>query len=296
MSKKVREKKDRNRRVKMLFYIYVCISLCGSGVILWLQGAKNVPVGILLFILYFIGIYILCFLFHLLVFAIGGYTIHVDRLPKTIHTFYRWYGFETLKVFMKSLHIRIHIHGLENMPEKGTPFLLVGNHRSIFDPMIGMAYLVDWDLAYVSKQENLTIPFVGRYIAAVGCLPLDRDNPKNAVRTIKQAAENIRSGYANYGIYPEGGENKTNQPMLPFRNGAFKIAKDVGCQVILTTVRNSDHIFRRAFTFRPIHIEWDILGTIPAEEVKACKTNEISERAFQVMNAFLTENPDPIYH
>ena len=280
----------------MLFYIYCVISLCGSGVILWLRGTDNVLTGILLFLLFAVGLFLICFLLHVLVFAIVSRTIKMDDLPKDIHTFYRWYGFQTLELLMKSLHIRIRFHGMEKMPEKGTPFLMVGNHRSVFDPMIGLVYFQKWDLAYVSKQENLKIPCVGRFIAAVGNLPLDRENPKNAVRTIKQAAENIRSGYANYGIYPEGGENKTKAPMLPFRNGAFKIAKDAGCQVILTTVRNSDHIFRRAFTFRPIHIEWDILGTISVEEVKACKTNEISDRAFQVMNTFLTENPDPIYH
>ena len=280
----------------MLFYIYLSISLCGSGVILWLRGgAENVFTGILLYLLFFVILYVLCFLLHVLVFAIGGYTINVDNLPKTIHTFYRWYGFETLKVFMKTLHMRIHIHGMENLPEKGTPFLLVGNHRSIFDPMIGMAYLVDWDLAYVSKQENLKIPFVGRYIAAVGCLPLDRENPKNAVRTIKKAAENIRSGYANYGIYPEGGENKTHDPVLPFRSGAFKVAKDAGCRIVLTAVRGSDKIFRRAFTFRPIHVHMDILETISEEEVKASRTTDLSDKAFRILNDHLTEHPGDVY-
>lgn len=278
----------------MLFYIYLTISLCGSGLMLYLRGVDNVAAGIGLYILFFLGCYVLCFLLHLLVFAIGGYTINVNKLPKDIHTWYRWYGFETLKVFMKTLHVRIHFHGLEMLPEK-EPFLLVGNHRSIIDPMIGLAYFKKYDLAYVSKQENLNIPFVGRYIAAVGCLPLDRDNPKNAIRAIKQAAENIKTGYANYGIYPEGGENKTHDPVLPFKNGAFKIAKDAGCQIILSATRNSDHLFRRAFTFRPIHIHVDILGVIPAEVVKAEKTNELSDRAYAVINEFLTIHPADDY-
>ena len=71
------------------------------------------------------------------------------------------------------------------------------------------------------EQENLKIPFVGRFIAAVGCLPLDRDNPKNAVRTIRKAAENIKNGYANYGIYPEGWENKN---FIPFDMNFFMLS------------------------------------------------------------------------
>lgn len=278
----------------MLFYIYVIVSLCGSGLRLWIKGADNVPAGIGLFVLFFVLYYLLCFLLHLLVFSIGGYTINMNNLPKSIHTWYRWYGFETLLVFMGSLHIRIHIHGMEKLP-KDAPYFLVGNHRSIFDPMIGLAYFKPYNLAYVSKQENLKIPFVGRYIAAVGCLPLDRENPKNAVRTIKQAAENIRTGYANYGIYPEGGENKTPDPLLPFRPGAFKIAKDAGCRIILSATRGSDKVFRRAFTFRPIHIHVDIIDVIPEEVVKAKKASELSDMSFQILWDHLTKYPGDRY-
>ena len=279
----------------MLFYIYLFTSLIGSGFWVWQTGVTNPFAIIGLFLLFFVILYLLCFLLHLLVFAIGGFTINTEKLPKDIHTFYRWYGFESLIVFWKSLRISIHIHGMEKMPEKGTPFFLVGNHRSIIDPMIGLVYFKPWDLAYVSKQENLVIPFVGRYIAAVGCLPLDRENPKNAIKAIKKAGENIRSGYANYGIYPEGGENKTHDPVLPFKSGAFKIAKDAGCPIILSATRGSDHLFRRAFTLRKIHIHVDILGIIPEEDVKAKKTQELSDMSEEIIGTFLTEHPADAY-
>ena len=275
----------------MLFYIYLFSSLVGSGLWVWHLGVTNPFAIASLFLLFFVIFYLLFFLLHLLVFAIGAYTINTEKLPKNIHTFYRWYGFESLTLFMKSLRISIHMHDMDRMPEKGTPFLLIGNHRSIFDPLVGLVHFKPWDLAYVSKQENLDIPFVGRYIAAVGCLALDRDNPKNAIKTIKKAAENIRSGYANYGIYPEGWENKTHDPLLPFRSGAFKIAKDAGCPIVLSTIRGSDHIFRRAFTLRKIHIHVDILDTIPAEKVKAHKTQELADMSAEIMAAFLTEHP-----
>ena len=120
-------------------------------------------------------------------------------------------------------------------------------------------------------------------------------NPKNALKSIRKAAENIRTGYANYGIYPEGWENKTHDPLLPFRSGALKIAKDAGCRIVLTAIRSSDHIFRRALTLRRIHIHVDILETISEEEVKASKTAELSDRAMQVLGEFLTEHPADVY-
>jgi 1-acyl-sn-glycerol-3-phosphate acyltransferase len=279
----------------MLFYIYLTISICGSAGLVWLKGPEN-PFAIAgFFLLYFVILYLLLFLLHLFVFAIGGFTINTERLPKNIHTFYRWYGFQSVGLFMKSLHIRVHLHGMERMPEKGVPFLLVSNHRSIFDPLVGLLSFTDWDLAFVSKQENLNIPFVGRYTAAVGCLALDRENAKNALVSIKKAAENIKTGYANYGIYPEGWENKSHDPLLPFRSGAFKIAKQAGCRIVLCTIRNSDHIFRRGLLFRRIHIHVDILDTIPEEVVKAEKSGQLADRAAKIMGEFLTEHPADVY-
>ena len=274
----------------MFFYIYLGIGLLGSGWIVYRSDVQNFFAGAGLFLLYALLIYLALFVLQVLVFVVVSLTINVNNLPKSIHGFYRFMGFETTLMFMKTLHIRVHLHGLEHMPES-EPYLLVSNHRSIFDPLVGLIYLKKYDIAFISKQENLKIPFVGRYIAAVGCLPLDRENPKNAIKSIRKAAENIKSGYANYGIYPEGWENKSHDPLLPFRSGAFKIAKDAGCQIVMSAIRNSDHIFRRAFTFRPIHIHLDILGTIPSEIVKAEKTGELSERAFRVMEEFLTEHP-----
>ena len=274
----------------MLFIIYLTLSLAGSGWLVYRSDVTGFPACAGLFLLYTVLLFLAFFVLQVIAFALFSLTINVNRLPASIHNPYRWMGFETVRLFMQILHIRIHLHGLEKLPDS-EPYLLVSNHRSIFDPLVGLIWLKDYDLAYVSKQENFKIPFVGRYIAAIGCVPLDRENAKAAILSIKKAADNIKRGYVNYGIYPEGWENKSHDPLLPFRSGAFKIAKDAGCQVVISAIRNSDHIFRRAFTFRPIHIHLDVLDTIPAEVVKAEKTGELSDRAFRIMEDFLTEHP-----
>jgi 1-acyl-sn-glycerol-3-phosphate acyltransferase len=274
----------------MLFIIYLTLSLAGSGWLVYRSDVTGFPACAGLFLLYTVLLFLAFFVLQVIAFALFSLTINVNRLPASIHNPYRWMGFETVRLFMQILHIRIHLHGLEKLPDS-EPYLLVSNHRSIFDPLVGLIWLKDYDLAYVSKQENYKIPFVGRYIAAIGCVPLDRENAKAAILSIKRAADNIKRGYVNYGIYPEGWENKSHDPLLPFRSGAFKIAKDAGCQVVISAIRNSDHIFRRAFTFRPIHIHLDVLDTIPAEVVKAEKTGELSDRAFRIMEDFLTEHP-----
>ena len=224
--------------------------------------------------------YIALFALHVAIFALVGATINEKKLPKSIHTFYRWFGLLTLKVFVDSFRFRIKISGKEKLPEEN--FLIVSNHRSMFDPLIGITRLKDHDMAYISKEENLKIPFVGRYMKAVGCLDIDRENTRNAVKTINKAAEYIKTGHCNLGIYPEGMVNKNDEPLLPFRAGAFKIAKKAHCPVAVMTIKNSNKVFRR-FIFKRIKVDIDILGVIPAEEVDKLTTQEISDKAYDMM-------------
>ncbi|SEF75841.1 1-acyl-sn-glycerol-3-phosphate acyltransferase [Eubacterium ruminantium] len=224
--------------------------------------------------------YIALFALHVAVFVLVGATINEKKLPKSIHTFYRWFGLLTLKVFVDSFRFKIRINGQEKLPEEN--FLLVCNHKSIFDPLIGITRFKKYNMAYISKKENLKIPFVGRYMKAVGCLDLDRENARNAIETINKAATYIKTGHCNLGIYPEGMENKTDELLLPFRPGAFKIAKKAHCPVAVMTIKNSDRVFRR-FMFKRIKVDIDILGVIDREEIKKLSTQEISDKAFGMM-------------
>ena len=75
--------------------------------------------------------------------------------------------------------------GADRLPEGG--FLLVGNHRSDFDPITAMYALRDRGLTFVTKKENIDIPVGGRLIAGSGCISLDRSDDKQGLLVIRQA-------------------------------------------------------------------------------------------------------------
>ena len=266
----------------MLHYLYMIISF-GLGVYFIINGAITFTfLGRVAFLLAFTLIgYISLFLVQLLIFVIIGSTINVNKLPKTIDTIYRRYGLATLKVFVDSFRIKVDSSGLDKIPDE--PFLLVSNHKSFFDPLVGIELFKKHNLAWVSKEENMRIPAVGKYMFAVGCIPINRTSTKEAIKSINKAAEYIKSGYCSIGIYPEGKENKTDDvPLLPFRDGAFKIAKKAGCPVVVTTIKNSRRVFRR-FVFKPIHIRIDVLDVIDKDTVKKLKTPELSKLTSDIM-------------
>ena len=59
---------------------------------------------------------------------------------------------------------------------------------------------------------------------------------------LKKAIKHIEDGISIY-VCPEGTRNKTDEPLLDFHAGTFKIAERTGCTVVPITMVNSEQIF-----------------------------------------------------
>lgn len=169
--------------------------------------------------------------------------------------------------------IRVRADGTDRLPQD-RPFLLVGNHLSNLDPLVALAALRGYETAFVSKPENFKIPVVGFVMRNAAFLPIDRENPRNAVATIKTAAQYITERSLCVGIYPEGTRNKSGEGLLPFHNGSFKIATTAKCPVAVLTLRYE----QGAFPYRRI-ARIRVVETLDADYISANRTDAISERA-----------------
>ncbi len=148
---------------------------------------------------------------------------------------YRGIAYHTLAWLVRILGYRITVSGADKLP--AAPFLLVCNHRSAFDPLITIAGLKNRRyLTFVSKPEVLCVPLLGRLMLHASFLPIDRDNPRQAIITIRRAARYMQERGLCMGIYPEGTRNKGND-LLPFHNGVFKIAKQADSPIAVCTIR-----------------------------------------------------------
>ena len=78
-------------------------------------------------------------------------------------------------------------------------------------------------LIFVSKPENWNIPIAGRLAVRCCFRTIDRENARNALRTIQDCARLLDEKAGPVVIYPEGTRSKTGE-LLPFHNGVFKIA------------------------------------------------------------------------
>ena len=89
----------------------------------------------------------------------------------------------------------------------------------------------------------------------VYCLFLDRENPKEGLKTILTAIDYIKKEISIC-IFPEGTRNKGEElSMLPFKDGAFKIATKTGCAIIPISMNNTAAIFENQFPkIKKVHV------------------------------------------
>ena len=258
--------------------ILTILILLGIGLALYTCVAHGLCflVGVLLAVGYTLAL-ILVFL---LLVALLSVFIRIDRPADRRTRFYHWLMTNIVEVGMFLLRVRMNVTGREKIP-RDTRFLLVCNHRTIFDPVLTMAELSEFTLAFISKKENFKIPIVNKLMHMCFCLPLDRNDNRAAVRTINEAVELLDDNVVSMGIYPEGATNKTEEPLMPFRNGAFKIAQKAKVPIVVCVIENTEKILKN-FPWQPTTVNLKVLEVLPYDSEHR-GTRDVSEHVWPLM-------------
>ena len=148
--------------------------------------------------------------------------------------------------------VKVTVIGEENIPDEAV--LYVGNHRSFFDILLTYSRCKRLT-GFVAKKSMEKIPSLSTWMRRLYCLFLDRDDIKAGLKTILTAIEQVKAGISIF-IFPEGTRNKGEElSMLPFKDGAFKIATKTGCPIIPVSMNNTAEIFENHFPrIRKTHV------------------------------------------
>ena len=237
-------------------------------------------------LLWILGLILCVCLAYLLLLGVSALLVDDKREYERNSPFYRALLYSATTCCVKLLRIHIHTAGMEKLPKDGR-FLLVSNHRSNFDPILTWHILKNRDLAFISKAENFRIPIFGRIIRRCCFLAIDRENPRNAIRTIDKAAELIEKDEVSIAVYPEGTRSK-ECVLLPFHNGVFKIAQKANVPIVVAAIQGTEQIHKN-WLRRPSDIHFEIIETLPANYVKLNRTAAIGDRVRSDLNKALTE-------
>ena len=149
---------------------------------------------------------------------------------------------------------KVTVIGEENVP-KDQAVLYVANHRSYFDILLTYSRC-PIRTGYVAKKEMEHYPLLSNWMRNLYCLFLDREDIKQGLKTILQAADYVKSGISVC-IFPEGTRNKNadETEMLPFHDGSFKIAARAKSPIIPIAISNSANIWEANFPkMTPTHV------------------------------------------
>ena len=148
---------------------------------------------------------------------------------------YPWASFGA-RMWLRLSGVRIKVRGLELLDPKQT-YVFVSNHRSYLDTAAIFVY-TGRRIGVLAKKELLKVPVLGVGMGFVNVMAIDRTNRESAIRTTEAASKRIQSG-VSFAVFVEGTRAKPGE-LLPFKKGAFYMARQAGVPVVPVAIKNSD--------------------------------------------------------
>ena len=259
--------------------VLAAVLLCVTGFTWWV-----LPVA---FVGGFLGFLVLAFLFLWAVCALVDFDkpqLHDSKFYRTVANLY----IQALPVLA-----RVHIEkkGLEQLPKEGR-FLLVCNHLSDADPVLLLQAFPKAQLAFISKRENQSMFLVGKIMHKIMCQMINRENDREALKTILKCIQLIKDDEVSVAVFPEGYTSLDGR-LQRFRGGVFKIAQKAHVPIVVCTLQGTEKVFHNAKRLKRTDVQLHILGVIPPEELKGVTALGISERVYNMMLADLGEDYRP---
>ena len=193
-----------------------------------------------------------------------------------------------LRFSLLLFNIKLKVYGKENL-FKDRAYTIYGNHKSNWD--VVFAYLTAKGYTTALGKKSL---FQNKIMKALGegyqALPIDRENDREAIKSILKAIKNINEYKLNYIIFPEGGvKSRETEEMVNLRAGAYKVAVKANVPIVPLCILGSSKLISKKW-YQHAKIELHYLKPIMPEEFSGLNTTEIGHLVEQRINECVTEH------
>lgn len=171
------------------------------------------------------------FIFRAMLFTCGAVAIALYRFSHPL----AW-RFAKLQArnFMRLCGVRVRTRGLERLGPG--PYIFTPNHQSHFD-IAALLGLLPGITRFAAKREMFAEPVLGAVLRTMGMIPIDRDDPLDAIAQLSRATLDGSSLV----IFPEGTRSRDGA-LLPFRKGGFVAAIHLGVPVVPVVCKGTAQI------------------------------------------------------
>lgn len=137
--------------------------------------------------------------------------------------------------------VRYEVHGREHIDLKQA-YIYIFNHRSNLDaPLIPI--VVPHRVRAIGKKELSKVPIFATVVSKLAVW-VDRSNPISRHKSLEKLKVLLKKGISVV-IAPEGTRNNTNQALLPFQKGAFRLAIETQTPILMMAVIGADRLMKR---------------------------------------------------
>jgi len=94
---------------------------------------------------------------------------------------------------------------------------------------------------FLAKRGLFQIPLLGTHLSRAGHIPVPRDDPRAAVKTLQLAAETIQQKKTSLLVFPEGGRSHDGS-LASFKEGGAYIAIRAGVPIVPLALMGGKHV------------------------------------------------------
>ena len=185
----------------------------------------------------------------------------------------------------KYAHVNITCTGLENLP-KENGYILTPNHQGLFDVLL-ICDTHERPTSFVIRKDLEDVILLKQVIKALDAKALDRDDPRQAMKIIKEMTEGIKQG-RNYIIFPEGTRSKNGNIPGDFKGGSFKSATKAKAPIVPVALIDSFKPFDIKDTSE-VDVQIHYLEPLYYDDYKDLTTVEIAKTVKERIEAKIKE-------
>ena len=265
----------------MVLGVYAAVAVLSAVGVCWGTGGFETLTWLWLLPVSFVGAFLCLLILTFLLVTVMSLPVKMDKQQEKDSPFYRFVIMRLIDLLVPLLGIRIHEQGLEKAPKEGR-FLLVCNHLYDIDPAILLRAFPKSRLAFISKRENDKKFLIGPFLRKILCQPINRENDREALKTILRCIDIIKTDTASIAVFPEG-YIQDDRLLRPFRYGVFKIALRAKVPVVVCTLRNTHKLLNNVLHLRHTDIHLHLLDVITVEEQQGMTAVELGQKAYAMM-------------
>ncbi len=161
------------------------------------------------------------------------------------------------------------------------PYVAVSNHESYAD--IFLISHFPWEMKWLSKYEVFKIPVMGWMMRMANDIPLVRGKRESVMSALAGCRDRLAKKVSIL-IFPEGTRSPTDE-MLPFKDGAFKLAVETGVPILPIAVAGTRHCMaKKSLLFRRARAKARVLPPVPTEGLTSADVPELKEKVRAIID------------